>query len=199
MAAMKKYKSVDQYVQSAEHWSEEIKRLREILQSTGLDETLKWSTPCYTHNGANVVGIGGFKSYFGLWFFQGTFLDDPKNVLINCQEGRTRGMRQWRMTSAKEIKPRIIKSYVKAAIELADKGIAIKPDRSKPIVIPPELKKVFDANSKAKEKFKEFTKGKRREFTDYITEAKRPETKLKRIEKILPMILDGVGLNDKYR
>ena len=69
--SMKKYKSVDHFMESLEQWQPEIIRLREIMVSTDLEETLKWSFPCYVYNGKNVAGIGGFKSYFGLWFFQG--------------------------------------------------------------------------------------------------------------------------------
>lgn len=199
MAAMKKFRSVEHFFDSAEYWKPEIERLREIVLSTGLEEQLKWSFPCYTRGKANVVGIGCFKSYFGLWFFQGSYLSDPNEVLFNCSEGKTKAMRQWRMTTKKEIKVRVIKDYIKRATELADKGISLKPDRAKPIIVPPELARTLEGNIKARERFEALTKGKKREFTEYIASAKRAETKQKRLEKIIPMILEGIGLHDKYR
>lgn len=196
---MKRYKSVDAYIAGAEHWQAELIRLREILTSTSLEETVKWGAPCYTHHGKMVVGIGAFKSYVGLWFYQGALLADNEGVLISGTEGKTKAMRQWRFSSPKEIKARLIKAYVKEAIALQEAGQEIKADRSKPVVIPPELKKALAKNKKAQAAFGKLTKGKQREYTDYVAAAKREETKAKRIVKILPMIAEGVGLNDKYR
>ena len=94
-------------------------RLRAILDATPLTAEIKWGAPCYTFNGKNVVGLMAFKSYFGLWFHQGVALKDEASVLINAQEGKTKALRQWRMTSVKDIKPAIVKRYLKEAIEIA--------------------------------------------------------------------------------
>jgi uncharacterized protein YdeI (YjbR/CyaY-like superfamily) len=196
---MKRLETVDEHIDKADHWHSELIRLREILQSTELVETVKWGGPCYTHNDKIVVGLAGFKSYFGIWFFQGALLSDKDDVLVNAQEGRTKAMRQWRFASSKEIKARQIKAYIKEAIQLQEQGKEIKADRSKPIVLPPQLMKALAMNKNAKCAFEELTQGKQREYTDYIAEAKRDETKAKRLEKILPMIAACIGLNDNYR
>jgi uncharacterized protein YdeI (YjbR/CyaY-like superfamily) len=195
---MKRHSTVDAYIDSVETWQDELVRLRKILKATGLDETVKWGGPCYTFDGKNVVGLAAFKSYFGLWFHQGALLADPGAVLINCQ-GKTKALRQWRMTSKHEIDARLIKSYVNEAIDLQKCGKAIKPDRSKPLTIPARLNKALARNKTANASFKQLTKGKQREYADYITESKRDETQQKRLEKILPMIVAGQGLHDKYR
>lgn len=196
---MKRASSVDEYITDAVAWQGELIRLREILLSTELEEDLKWGGPCYTHGGKNVVGMAGFKSYFGLWFHQGALLKDQKKFLINAQEGRTKALRQWRMQTTKDIKPAIIKSYVKEAIKLAREGKQITPARKKPLVVPAELKKAFRENKPAGENFKSMRLGLQREYADYIADAKREDTKRRRIEKILPMLSKGIGLNDKYR
>ena len=196
---MKRYKTVDDYIKNAEYFQPELIRLREILQSTKLVEEVKWGGPCYTHQCKMVVGLGAFKSYVGLWFYQGALLSDKDGVLINAQEGQTKALRQWRFSSLKEIKARPIKAYVKEAIELQEQGMEIKPDRSKPVVVPDELKKALAKDKKAKASFEALTKGKQREFAEHISMAKRAETKTKRLEKILPMIREGIGLGDKYR
>jgi uncharacterized protein YdeI (YjbR/CyaY-like superfamily) len=196
---MKRAKSVDEYIADAGSWKSELKRLREILQSTELEEDVKWGGPCYTYNGKNVVGMAGFKSYFGLWFHQGALLKDQKKVLMNAQEGRTKALRQWRMQTAKDIKPTIIKSYVREAVKLAEEGKQIAPERKKPLVVPPELKKALGANKQAREKFKNMRLSLQREYADYIADAKREDTKLRRLEKIMPVIKAGSGLHDKYR
>ena len=86
---MRRYKTVDDFIKNAEQYQPELERLREILNSTKLEEDVKWGMPVYTYNGKNVVGIGGFKSYFGLWFFEGASLKDDANVLMNAQPGKT--------------------------------------------------------------------------------------------------------------
>ncbi len=197
---MKRYKTVDAFIAGAGPWKDELTVLRQILQETDLEECVKWGGPCYTAHGKNIVGMGGFKSYFGLWFYQGALLEDKKNVLINAQEGKTKALRQWRMTDASEIKPTILKRYVKEAIKLAEDGKEIKAAKpSKTVVVPPELKKALTANKAAGASFKKLTPGCQREYANHIAEAKREETKLRRIEKILPMIKAGGGLHDKYK
>ncbi|MDH3336592.1 MAG: DUF1801 domain-containing protein [Gammaproteobacteria bacterium] len=115
---MKRHKTVDDYISNNTLWPDELKRLREILLSTGLNEEVKWGMPCYTHDGQNIVGIGAFKFYFGLWFFKGAAIKDEQRVLINAQPGKTKDLRQWRMTSPRDIKPSVIKRYVKEAMQL---------------------------------------------------------------------------------
>lgn len=196
---MKRYESVDAYIDGHPEYVAELTKLREILLSSGLEETVKWGGPCYTCNGKNVIGIGAFKSYFGLWFYQGALIEDSHDVLINAQEGKTKALRQWRMQTAKDIKPRILKSYLKKAIAVAESGEEIKPNRSKPVVVPPEMKKALKANPKAGKNYAAMTKGKQREYADYISSAKRAETKQTRLVKIQPMLEQNIGLNDKYR
>lgn len=196
---MKRHKTVDAFIENSNDWKSELIQLRKILNTMDLVETVKWGAPVYVANGKNVVGLGAFKSYVGLWFFQGALLSDPQKVLMNAGEGKTKAMRQWRFDSKKDIKTRAIKLYVNEAIDLAEQGKEIKPDRNKPIVVPPEMKKAMTKNKKANTQFEAMTIGKQREYAEYIADAKREETKLKRIEKILPMIAQGKGLNDKYR
>ena len=196
---MKKYPSVDAYILDQEEWQEALKILRDILNETGLKEELKWSIPVYTWNKKNIVGIGAFKAYVGLWFYNGSFLADDAGKLINAQEGKTKGMRQWRFSSIEEIDPELVRAYVDKAIENQKAGKEIKIERKKELTIPQELQAAFAENKEAQEAFLRLTFGKQREYAEYIAEAKREATKLKRIEKIVPMILDGVGLNDKYK
>ena len=196
---MKRYKTVDEFVAGQTQWQAEVVRLREILLATPLTEEVKWGAPCYTHNGKNLIGIGAFKSYFGLWFFQGALLSDPSGVLANAQEGRTKAMRQWRFESMQAIKPRIIKAYAKEAIAICEQGREIKPARGTGFDMPIELQQALAQDAKLRKNFEAFTPGRQREFAEYIASAKRAGTKAKRLEKIKPMITAGTGLNDKYR
>ncbi len=193
---MRKVSSVDEYIDNAEVWKDGIRQLRRVLLASGLEETVKWGAPCYTHGGENMVGLGAFKSYFGLWFYQGALLPDPEKVLVNAQKSKTRALRQWRFSN-EDIDA--VASYVKAAIEVQERGEKITPQRGRPIQIPPELGDALDTDPESKGAFDQLTPGKRREYADHVAEAKRADTKMRRVEKILPMIKSGVGLHDKYR
>ncbi len=196
---MQRAKSVDEYIENANHWRAELEQLRAVVKKTRIIEEVKWGSPCYTYNNKNVVGIGAFKSYFGLWFHQGALLKDEASVLINAQEGKTKALRQWRMHDAKDIRPAIIKHYINEAIGLVEAGKEIKAERNKAIHVPAELQQAMRRYKGASAAFGLMRKGLQREYADYIAAAKRDETKQRRIDKILPMIAKGVGLNDKYR
>ena len=196
---MKRHKTVDEYIIASKQWGDALKKLRSIINKTELKETVKWGAPVYTIHDKNIVGIGAFKSYVGLWFFQGALLKDSKKRLVNAQEGVTKAQRQMRFNSAKQINDKVILEYLKEAIKNQKAGKEIKPAKKASISIPKELQIELQKNSKLKKNFNTLTPFKRREFCEYISEAKREETKNSRLEKITPMILKGIGLNDKYR
>jgi uncharacterized protein YdeI (YjbR/CyaY-like superfamily) len=197
---MQKIHSVEEYIELNSHWSDELIRLRNTILKTELEETVKWSMPTYCLNNKNVLGLGAFKNHLCLWFHQGVFLKDEHNLLINAQENKTKAMRQMRFNSAEDIKDAVVLNYVKEAIENQRAGKEIKPKRStKSVVIPNELMVVLKSNSELNIAFKALTPGKQREYCEYIETAKREVTKLTRLEKIVPMIIEGVGLHDKYK
>lgn len=192
-------KTVDEYLDKHPEWSEALAKLRSVLTKTELEECVKWGGPCYTLGGKNVVGIGAFKSYCGLWFYQGVFLSDPDGVLVNAQDGKTKALRQWRFEDAKDIKVTKVRAYVKEAIANQLEGKAVAPTRTKTVTVPPELKAALAGDAEAKTAFAALTPGKRKEYAEYVATAKQQKTRESRVEKILPMIRSGVGLNDKYR
>lgn len=191
---------VTTYIQEKMKWTQELTLLRSVLLELPLEESIKWGAPVYAHKGKNIVGLSAFKNHFGLWFFQGVFLADEAKVLENAQEGKTQAMRQWRFYIIEDIQPDLVKQYALEAIKNSEEGKELKPKRNtKPIQIPKELQIELDKNERLKEAFNAFSLSKQREYTTYISEAKREVTKLKRLEKIIPMILNGTGLHDKYK
>lgn len=180
-------------------WAEELELLKTIIYKTELVEAEKWGGPVYTINNKNVIGIGGFKNYFTIWFFNGVFLKDEKKLLVNANEAVTKSLRQWRFTSAVQLDEKLILQYLEEAIanEKAGKIIALE-QKSKSFEIPEILKLALE-KEKLLAGFEKFTPFKQREFSEYIAGAKQEKTKLSRIEKILRMIQNGIGLNDKYR
>lgn len=180
------------------NWEEELLFLKSIIDKTELVETIKWGAPIYVYNKRNVIGIGGFKNYFAIWFLNGVFLKDEKKKLINAQEDKTKSMRQWRFTSKDEVNEKDVLEYIKEAIENEKQGKVIAPSK-KEAIISVLLNKEMELNPALKEAFEKFKPYKQYEFLEYIESAKQDKTKLSRIEKVIPMILANIGLNDKYR
>lgn len=179
-------------------WKEELKLLQSIIAQTELIETTKWGNLVYTIDGKNVLGISGFKNYFTIWFFNGVFLKDEKNLLVNAQEGKTKSLRQWRFSSKEEVNKKMMLAYIHEAIENEKLGKSIKPKRKK-ATIPKLFEKELATDTNLAEAFQKFPPYKQKEFLEYIETAKREETKLSRMAKIKPMIRENIGLNDKHR
>lgn len=200
---MKESKSVREFLDSFPQWTKELDKLHKILSGTRLIETMKWGAPVYTNKeDNNIVGIVAFKSYIGLWFFQGDALKDNAKLLINAQEDKTQHMRQWRFKTLKEIEvnAKLIKAYLKEATENQKPEKEIKvPKKKAPLVLPDELTTALNKNKATKTQFDKLSPFKQKEYAEFIKEAKKEETKIKRVAKIMPMIKKGIGLHDKYK
>jgi uncharacterized protein YdeI (YjbR/CyaY-like superfamily) len=196
-----KSEKIEAYYEEEHLFKEAITQLRELVIKTDLEETFKWMFPTYTLNGKNVLAICKFKGHFGIWFFNGVFLSDSKNVLENAQEGKTQAMRHWKFKSRDEIKEKMVSAYINEAIENERKGIRLAPKKKQAIVVvlPKELKIAFENNPDLKKAFHTLSPSRQKEYAEYISGAKREQTKEARLSEILPMILEGKGLNDKYR
>lgn len=180
-------------------WKKELALIASIIAKAPLEKTVKWGAEVFTFNGKNVVSYGGFKNYFTVWFYNGVFLKDKYKVLVNAQEGKTKSLRQWRFTSIEEVDEKRILEYITEAIEIEKKGLKIKQEPFRPVPSPPLLSDALKKNKQLKAAFEKLTPGKQKEYMLYISEARQEATRQNRLEKIRPMILQGIGLNDKYK
>ena len=178
-----------------------IGQLRELALKTGLGETYKWNFPTYTLDNKNVLAVCKFKNHFGIWFFKGVFLSDPKNVLENVQKGKTQAMRHWKFKSNDGIDGGAVMAYMLEAIENQKKGMKIVPKKKtvSKVSLPSLLGIALDKDPSLQKAFERLSPYKQKEYAEYISEAKQEKTKASRLGRILPMIIEGVGLNDKYR
>ena len=192
-------KSVIEYIEKNDKWTEGLNRIREEILKTELEENIKWGAPVYSLNGKNVCGMAAFKNHFGIWFFQGVFLKDEENLLVNAQENKTKALRQMRFESIDQLPTISILNYVKEAIENQKLGKEIKADRTKKLEVPTLLENDFKSNSDFSSAFYKLSPGKQKEYANHIAEAKREATQISRLEKIRPMVMEGKGLHDKYK
>ena len=110
---MDKSEKVEAYYDKEHQFKKGIQILRELAIQANAEEFFKWQAPVYGINGKNVFWISRFKHHFGVGFFNGVFLKDPKKMLKNVQEGKTIAMRHWHFTSIDEIDKQGVLAYMK--------------------------------------------------------------------------------------
>jgi uncharacterized protein YdeI (YjbR/CyaY-like superfamily) len=192
-----KLQEVDLFLSRAERWSKEMAKLRAIALDCELTEELKWGKPCYTFQGSNVVIIQGFKEYCALLFCKGALLKDAKSILIQ-QTPNVQAARQLRFTNVRaivEIAP-IIKAYIWEAIAAEKAGIEVPYKKTSEFQMPEELKDKLAEIPALKTAFASLTPGRQRGYLLYFCAAKQAKTRESRVEKCIPRILRGKGLND---
>lgn len=188
---------VDGLLKKARKWQEEFETLRQIVLGFALTEEVKWGQACYTSEGRNIVLIHGFKDYCAILFFKGALLKDPKGILIQQTEN-VQAARQIRFTNAREIvamEP-ILKAYIREAIAVEESGLKVKLKKTSDFKVPEELQKKWDEIPALKKAFAALTPGRQRGYLFYFANAKQSKTRAARIEKCMPQILQGKGLDD---
>lgn len=194
-----KNEKVTRYLEKQTKWKEPLTVLRELMMQTGAEETLKWGSPVYVVNGKNIAGLAAFKNHFAIWFFQGVFLKDTHKKLVPEEETTAKAMRQWRFSSAEEIDKKLVLAYMEESIANAKAGKEVKPEKKKDLPVPEELQKAFAKDKRLQKSFEALTPYKQKEYKEHIAGAKQEKTRVSRLEKSIPLILDGKGLHDKYK
>ncbi|MEK4754387.1 YdeI family protein [Priestia sp. FSL R5-0597] len=188
---------VDEFLTKAKKWKEEYETLRKIVLDCELTEDFKWMNPCYTFEKKNIVLIHGFKEYCALLFPKGSLLQDSHGILIQQTEN-VQGARQIRFTNVQEIieKEAILKAYIYEAIEVEKAGLKVKVKKPEELIIPEELQYKFDEIPALETAFTTLTPGRQRAYILHFSAAKQSKTRASRVEKCIPNILNGKGLND---
>ena len=188
---------VDFYFSKAQKWQEELERLRRIVLDCMLTEELKWGVPCYTFQKRNIVLIHTFKEYCALLFFKGALLNDANGILIQQTEN-VQSARQVRFINVKEIAEMepILKAYIHEAIEVEKAGLKVNFKKRAALIIPEELQHKLDERPALKTAFDALTPGRQRAYVLYFSAAKQSQTRASRVEKSIPQILKGKGLNE---
>ncbi|PGY54811.1 YdeI/OmpD-associated family protein [Priestia megaterium] len=188
---------VDEFLTKTKKWKEEYETLRKIVLDCELTEDFKWMNPCYTFEKKNIVLMHGFKEYCALLFPKGSLLQDSHGILIQQTEN-VQGARQIRFTNVQEIaeKEAILKAYIDEAIEVEKAGLKVQVKKPEELIIPDELQHKFDEIPALKDAFTTLTPGRQRAYILHFSAAKQSKTRESRVEKCIPNILNGKGLND---
>ncbi len=187
--------AVDVFMSRAKLWRAELEKLRAILLGCGLQEELKWGKPCYTSQGKNVAILQPFKAHCALLFFKGMLLQDSHG-LLRSQGDNTRSAMRLEFTAVSEIRKAIISDYVKQAIAVETAGLAPAPKAKPELHLPEELTRALAGDRALAKAFAALTPGRQRAYALHIGGAKQSRTRAARVEKCLPLISGGLGLNE---
>lgn len=193
---MQDFPDVDAYLEAAERWPDEIAALRPLLLEAGLDERIKWGKPCYVLGDANVVLIQEFADHLALMFFKGVLLDDAEGMLEEHGPNSHAARRlTFRSVADVERSAEVVRSYVSQAIEVERTGIELPP--RPPEYLADELAERLASDPELAAAFEDLTPGRQREYHLHVAGAKRASTRERRVDTIVPRILDGRGLRDR--
>ena len=188
---------VDAFFKRTDEWREELERLRAIILACDLQEEFKWGWPCYALDGRNVLLILGFKDYCAILLMKGALLDDPADILVQQTEN-VQSARQIRFTGAQQIAgmENVLKDYIQRAIDVEKSGLKVVKKTTEAFPVAEEFQRRLDADHALKAAFEALTPGRQRGYLLYFAAAKQAKTREARIEKNIPRIFDGQGIDD---
>ena len=188
---------VDFYFEKSEKWAKELEQMRAIVLDCGLAEELKWGCPCYTLQKSNIVLIHVFKEYCAYLFFKGALMADPDGILVQQTEN-VQSARQVRFTNVREIaeEQATLKAYIQEAIKVEKAGLKVELKKTGEYKVPEEFQHKLDDDATLNAAFKALTPGRQRAYLFHFSQPKQAKTREARIEKYIPQILDGKGLDD---
>lgn len=189
--------AVDWYFSKETKWQKEYNHLRNVVIEAGLDEYLKWGCPCYTFQDKNIVLIHGFKDYCALLFMKGALLNDPLNILVQQTEN-VQAARQIRFSTEDEIlaiKSNLLE-YINNAVQIEKEGQKVTLKKTVQFNIPAEFEIILNEMTDLKSAFYNLTPGRQRGYLLHFSSAKQSQTREARIQKYIPKILEGKGLED---
>jgi uncharacterized protein YdeI (YjbR/CyaY-like superfamily) len=198
----KKDPRIDAYIAKSAPFAQPIlKKIRTLVHkgAPGVEETMKWSFPHFDYKGM-LCSMASFKSHCTFGFWKHTLIKDPRGVLSDKGDEAMGNL--GRIGALSDLpSDRVIVGFVKQAALLNDKEVKLPPRTRKPqepLTIPKILTDALKKNSKAAATFKMFTYSHKKEYVEWITEAKQEATKLKRLETALEWLAEGKPRNWKY-
>jgi uncharacterized protein YdeI (YjbR/CyaY-like superfamily) len=188
---------VDAYIESANPFARPIlTKLRKWAHQycPECEETLKWSAPHFSYKGKMYCGMSAFKEHCAFGFWHPLMRKDDNSLEGMGSYGKIRSLAD--MPKEGEFARR-----ARAAMKLTDEGVKAPPKPKKeraPLRVPADLKSALAKNSKARAAYDEFTYSHKKEYIDWITEAKREETRAARLKQAVDWMAEGKSRHWKY-
>lgn len=201
----KKDKRIDDYISKSAGFAQPVlKHIRELVHKTcpEVEEKLKWSFPHFDYKGSMMCSMAAFKQHLAFGFWKGAMMKD-KGILLGRQSKEAMG-NLGRITSIKDLPgDKLITGWIKEAMKLNNAGVklskTVKPKHErKEYQMPDYFAKALSKNKKAKVTFENFSPSHKRDYLEWIVEAKTEETRNKRMATALEWLLEGKIRNWKY-
>ncbi len=192
---------INLYIAERPEWQRKVLvRVRQLIHAAdpAIEEAWRWNAPHFDHGGHIMIGMMAFKEHIGIWFHKGALIKDPRKLFEKADE---KGMRSYKIMEGDEIKEAALLDLVKKAVALNKKGVKVtdaQPAR-RTLNVPKDLAEVLEKDEMARDHWKHFTYSRRKEYVEWITDARQEETRKRRIAESFQMIRQGVGVDDKYR
>lgn len=194
---------INQYIADQPEWQRKLLvRLRQLIHSTDakVEETWKWNSPHFDHEGI-MIGLQAFKEHVAVWFHKGSLLKDPKKLFEALPKGEEKGMRSYKLFEGDKINESAFVDLVKQAVAINAKGTKLtdaKPAR-KALVVPEDLEQVLHKDPTAWANWEAFSYSCKKEYIEWITDAKQEETRKRRIAQALEKIREGETKEEKHQ
>lgn len=197
-------KRIDIYIAKAEDFAQPVlKHLRALVHVAcpGVEETIKWGFPHFEYKGAILCSMASFKQHCTFGFWKAALMKDPEKILavgVKAAMGHI-----GRITAVADLpSDKILTAYIKQAARLNEDGVQLPPKAkiagSRPVEVPAYIQKALRKDKKTNEAFEAFSPSHKREYIEWITEAKTETTRNKRIETMLEWLREGKSRNWKY-
>jgi uncharacterized protein YdeI (YjbR/CyaY-like superfamily) len=197
-------KAIDTYIaKSADFAKPILNHIRELVHKTcpGAEEKIKWGMPFFDYKGEMLCHMAAFKQHAVMSFWKASLMKDTA-LMANAQSEVSMG-HLGRLTSLKDLpSDKKITAWIKEAMALNNKGIKIvkpKSTEKKELIVPDYFIKALSKNKKALQTFEAFSYSNKKEYAEWITEAKTDETRNKRIASAIEMMAEGKSRNWKYK
>jgi len=177
-------------------------RLRQLIHSVdeAIEETWRLNSPSFDHDGI-MIGLHGFKTFVSVWFHKGALLKDTSKLFEKLEKGEDKGIRAYKVQDGEAIDEAAFMDLVKQAVRVNQSGAKLTDARParKALVVPTDLEGCLKKDDQAWVHWEKFNYTHKKEYVEWITDAKQEETRKRRIAQALEMIRDGMGKEDKHR
>lgn len=194
---------IDAYIDKSAAFAKPIlSHLRKLIHKVcpQVEETMKWSFPHFDYKGEMMCSMASFKQHCSFGFWKASLMKDP--VLLETAKSEVAMGHLGRITSLKDLPTdKQLTAWIKEAMKLNDEGVKVKKEKpvaTKEISVPADLIAALKKNKKAFAIFEQFPPSHKKEYIQWIEEAKREETRKKRIEQTVEWVAENKQRNWKY-
>jgi len=194
---------INTYIADQPEWQRKVLvRMRQLIHTAdeAIEENWRWNSPAFDHDGI-MVGIHGFKHHVAAWFHKGAVLKDTHGLFEKLEKGEDKGTRSYKIQEGEVLDEKAFVDLVKQAVKLNKSGVKlheVRPAR-KALVVPGELEGVLKKDEEAWEHWEKFSYSHKKEYVEWITDAKQDETRKRRIAQALEMIREGLSKEHKHQ